>query len=111
MVLLQQPVNCIVRLVDHGVMEKPEFDIASQIISSREPAAKRGNKVQGRQPQDEPLELAWRHISKSWLGPSLHSGGVRTIHCFFFLCAASRGFSAHGSNAMSCLHLRGLGEK
>lgn len=26
----QQPVNCIVRVVDHGVTEKPEFDTASQ---------------------------------------------------------------------------------
>lgn len=47
-----------------------------------QPAATGGKKVQGRQPQHEPLELAWRHISKSWLGPSLHSGGVRTILCF-----------------------------
>lgn len=30
MVLLQQPVNCIVSLIDRGVMENPEFDTASQ---------------------------------------------------------------------------------
>lgn len=73
-------------------------------------AATGGNQVQGRQPQHGPLELAWRHISNSWLGPSLHSGGVRTILCFFLLCVVSYGFWEHGSSAVTCT-LKGSGWK
>lgn len=83
----QQPVNCIVRFVDHGVTEKPEFDIVSQShnLLLKGERKSRGGRGGGRGaslwPQRESLELAWRHLSNSWFGPYLHGGGGRAVFC------------------------------